>query len=123
MANSINYLTARADFRQVSLQVPITKQRNIDKFDPPDVFEANKKELAGDLVLKARQIDYLVQSLPPPEPEEKQAERLQALENQMAEANEEYVRAVCRARALHKQLRDMLEIMLAGHDTLQYVSK
>jgi mediator of RNA polymerase II transcription subunit 21 len=73
---------------------------------------ANKKELAGDLALKARQIDYLIQSLPPPEPEEKQvctaltpctpltipqAERLQALENQMAEANEEYVRAVRRA--------------------------
>lgn len=34
---------------------------------------ANKKELAGDLALKARQVDYLIQSLPPPEPEEKQA--------------------------------------------------
>jgi len=80
---------------------------------------ANKKELAGDLALKARQIDYLLQSLPPPEPEEKQvgicvdalhitynpqAERLQALENQMAEANEEYVRAVRRASEYHISL-------------------
>lgn len=39
MANSINYLATRADFKQVSPQVPITKQRNPDKFDPPDVFE------------------------------------------------------------------------------------
>ena len=39
MANSINYLTTRANFTQVSPQVPITKQRNPDKFDPPDVFE------------------------------------------------------------------------------------
>jgi mediator of RNA polymerase II transcription subunit 21 len=39
MANSINYLTTRADFKQVSPQVPITKQRNPEKFDPPDVFE------------------------------------------------------------------------------------
>lgn len=88
----------------------------LDELEPPKRFRvrvANKKELAGDLVLKARQIDYLIQSLPPPEPEEKQAsaffdalytaltitqaERLQALENQMAEANEEYVRAVRRA--------------------------
>ena len=80
---------------------------------------ANKKELAGDLALKARQIDYLVQSLPPPEPEEKQvgftptyyvplttsqAERLQVLEDQMAEANEEYVRAVRRASECHDPL-------------------
>jgi hypothetical protein len=57
----------------------------------------------------------------------------------MAEANEEYARAVRRASkyrdtfliprnlqiigALHKQLRDMLDIMLAEHDMLQYVSK
>jgi len=39
MANSINYLTTRANFTQVSSQVPITKQRNPDKFDAPDVFE------------------------------------------------------------------------------------
>ncbi|KAF9792625.1 hypothetical protein BJ322DRAFT_60954 [Thelephora terrestris] len=123
MANSINYLTTRADFTQVSPQVPITKQRNPDKVDAPDVFEANKKELARDLALKARQVDYLIQSLPPPEPEEKQAERLQSLEKQMTEANEEYVRAVRRARALHKQLRDMLDIMLTEHNMLQYVSK
>lgn len=39
MANSINYLTTKANFTQVSPQVPITKQRNPDKLDPPDVFE------------------------------------------------------------------------------------
>ena len=39
MANSIKYLTTRVDFRQVSPQVPITKQRKPDQFDPPDVFE------------------------------------------------------------------------------------
>ena len=46
-----------------------------DVLEPPTrlrVRAANKKELAGDLALKARQIDYLIQSLPPPEPEEKQ---------------------------------------------------
>ena len=39
MANSIAYLTSKANFAQVSPDVPITKQRNPEKVDPPDVFE------------------------------------------------------------------------------------
>jgi len=33
---------------------------------------ANKKELVADLIVKAKQIEYLVNSLPEPEPEEDQ---------------------------------------------------
>ena len=33
---------------------------------------ANKKELVTDLIVKAKQIDFLIQSLPEPDPEEKQ---------------------------------------------------
>ena len=33
---------------------------------------ANKRELVNDLIVKAKQIDYLIQSLPEPEPEEVQ---------------------------------------------------
>jgi hypothetical protein len=39
MSNSIAYLTSRANFLQVSPEIPITKQRNPEKVDPPDVFE------------------------------------------------------------------------------------
>jgi len=92
MSRSIAYLTSRVNFVQVSEEVPVTKQRNPDKVDPPDVFEgeftifplirssltqtgakkANKKELVDDLMVKAKQIEYLIQSLPTPEPEEVQ---------------------------------------------------
>ena len=39
MSRSIAYLTSRVNFVQVSEEVPVTKQRNPDKVDPPDVFE------------------------------------------------------------------------------------
>lgn len=63
--------------------------------------------------MKAKQIEVLIQSLPVPEPEEQQvprtlkcvtlwfsplqANRLQALENGITEANQEYTQAVDRA--------------------------
>lgn len=173
MSSSIGYLTSRSTFLQVSPEIPITKSRNPDKFDPPEVFEgepvypcsgsrpllpalvpfptgilslfrssryhsamlltwpvatrfylANKRELVDDLIVKAKQIEVLIQSLPVPEPEETQASlgssfpfllitryhaprallfvsvqahRLEALETAMTEANEEYLRAVDRA--------------------------
>lgn len=39
MSNTIAYLTSRSNFVQVSPEVPITKQRNPEKYDAPDVFE------------------------------------------------------------------------------------
>lgn len=116
MSSSIAYLTTRSTFLQVSEQIPITKQRNPDKFDPPDVFEANKKELVDDLIMKAKQIEVLIQSLPVPEPEEQQANRLQALENGITEANQEYTQAVDRAKNLHSQFSELLRTMLDSAD-------
>ena len=71
--------------------------------------------MVTDLVTKAKQIEYLINSLPEPEPEEiqvnscsallkillstiynVQALRLKALEDEMTIANEEYMRAVNR---------------------------
>jgi hypothetical protein len=39
MSSTIAYLTARSTFLQVSEEIPITKTRNPDKYDPPEVFE------------------------------------------------------------------------------------
>jgi len=116
MSNSIAYLTSRANFLQVSPEIPITKQRNPEKVDPPDVFEANKKELATDLIVKAKQVEYLIQSLPEPEAEEDQAKRLETLEREMGQANDDYLQAVNRAKALHGQITEMLNIMLSEND-------
>lgn len=61
---------------------------------------ANKKELVGDLVSKAKQIELLIQSMPVPESEESQVLNLQKLEEEMQQANEEYIAALDRASGL-----------------------
>ncbi|KAJ7645355.1 hypothetical protein B0H17DRAFT_959561 [Mycena rosella] len=122
LSRTIAYLTSRANFVQVSADVPITKQRNPDKFDSPEVFErtaihANKKELVTDLIVKAKQVEYLIKSLPEPEPEEDQAKRLQALDDEMTIANDEYLQAVQRSKDLHAQITHVLRLMLEETDT------
>ncbi|KZS90222.1 hypothetical protein SISNIDRAFT_444091 [Sistotremastrum niveocremeum HHB9708] len=112
MSSSIAYLCAKADFKQVSEHIPLTRTRPPEKVDPPDVFEANKKEMVGDLMRKTRQIHILIQSLPVPEPESEQAARLESLENEMTTANREYKEAVARAKNLHAQITSVLEQML-----------
>ncbi|KAK0448436.1 uncharacterized protein EV420DRAFT_1275684 [Desarmillaria tabescens] len=126
MSNSIAYLTTRANFLQVSTLVPVTKSRNPEKYDPEDVFEANKKELVTDLMAKAKQVEYLIQSLPQPEEEEEQVRgaamslflthRLQQLEEEMTVANTEYIAALKRTKNLHAQVADLLRTMLSEHD-------
>ncbi|KAK0199498.1 hypothetical protein DFS33DRAFT_1268467 [Desarmillaria ectypa] len=116
MSNSIAYLTTRANFLQVSSQVPVSKSRNPEKYDPEDVFEANKKELVTDLMAKAKQVEYLIQSLPQPEEEEEQAKRLQQLEEEMAVANTEYIAALKRTKNLHSQVAELLRTLLSEHD-------
>ncbi|KAF5360084.1 hypothetical protein D9758_007574 [Tetrapyrgos nigripes] len=141
MSNSIAYLTSRANFLEISPEIPVTKQRNPEKYDTPEVFEGvfvvawmrygtplvdmltslhdseNKKELVTDLVRKAKQIEYLISSLPEPESEEEQAGRLQSLEEEMQAANVQYIAAVNRAKTLHAQISDLLHTMLTEVDT------
>ncbi|KIY72724.1 hypothetical protein CYLTODRAFT_417722 [Cylindrobasidium torrendii FP15055 ss-10] len=116
MSKSLTHLTTRADFMQISPLIPVTKHRNPEKVDAPDVFEENKKELVRDLVAKAKQIEYLIQSLPVPEPEEDQAKRLQTLEAEMTEVNAEYIKALDRTKRLHIQVSELLRNMLKESD-------
>jgi len=112
MSASITYLCAKTNFEQVSEAIPITKQRNAEKYDPPDLFDANKKELVADLVTKAKQVETLIRSLPVPEAEETQVLRLDQLESEMQQVNEEYTAALNRAKDLHAQVSEVLREML-----------
>ncbi|KAK7051717.1 hypothetical protein R3P38DRAFT_3386509 [Favolaschia claudopus] len=113
MSATLAHLTSRANFVQLDgSEIPITKQRNPEKCDQPEAFEANKKELVTDLIVKAKQVEYLIQSLPEPEPEEGQEKRLKALDDETTLANEEYIQAVARSKDLHEQISGVLRLML-----------
>jgi mediator of RNA polymerase II transcription subunit 21 len=115
MTSSLQYLTTRTNFLQISEAIPVTKQRNPDKYDPQDVFEGNQRELVEDLIMKAKQVEYLIDSLPVPEPEDQQALRLQTLQHEMEEANEQYRKALDRAKRLHAHISEVLQKMLANN--------
>ncbi|KDQ17609.1 hypothetical protein BOTBODRAFT_105683, partial [Botryobasidium botryosum FD-172 SS1] len=51
----------------------------------------------NDLVRKAKQAEYLIESLPGPDPEEEKARRLDELETTMEKADSEYIKALDRA--------------------------
>ncbi|KAF8588527.1 hypothetical protein K439DRAFT_1538514 [Ramaria rubella] len=117
MSSTVVYLHTRTSFKQVSDEIPITRQRNPDKHDPPDVFEANQKELVTDLVRKAKEIEYLIEALPVPEAEEVQSSRLEQLEKEMQAANEDYKVALERARKLHAHISELLQQMLSDGES------
>lgn len=48
MSSSIAYLTSRSTFLQVSQEIPVTKFRNADKYDQPDVLEGRARVLRLD---------------------------------------------------------------------------
>jgi len=56
---------------------------------------ANRKELVGDFLRKAKQLEYLIDSLPsPPEENEDKDQDLVELEKEMQGANKEYLDAL-----------------------------
>ncbi|KAK0435935.1 uncharacterized protein EV420DRAFT_1235449, partial [Desarmillaria tabescens] len=61
-----------SNFLQVSTAVPVTKSRNPEKYDVTEIFEGNNWELVTDLMAKAKQVKYLIRSLPQPEERENQ---------------------------------------------------
>ncbi|KAG1789335.1 hypothetical protein EV424DRAFT_1476371 [Suillus variegatus] len=80
MSSTITYLTARSTFLQI---------RNPDKYDAPELFEANMHELVQDLI---------------------------HWNNKTQDANEEYIQAVDRAKNLHRKISEFLRTMLDNAD-------
>lgn len=112
MADSIKYLSTASSSVQVNPDIPITKGDSHSV--PAEELEANKKALVDDLMEKASQIGVLIDALPVAEAEEDQVERLQSLEAQLQEANQEYRQALDRTKTVHAQISSLLKNVLDG---------
>ncbi|GAA5995724.1 hypothetical protein JCM5350_008111 [Sporobolomyces pararoseus] len=97
MYSSISYLSRQSNFKQLNENYPVTQ--TIPHADPPDVFEANRKELVTDFLRKAKQLEYLIDSLPSPPSEEalRTEQDLAELEAEVQDANKDYLEALAEA--------------------------
>ncbi|GAA5820111.1 hypothetical protein JCM10212_000446 [Sporobolomyces blumeae] len=66
MSSTLSYLSRKSTFKPLNPNFPATQ--SIPNADPPDVFQANQKELVVDFVRKAKQLEYLIDALPSPPP-------------------------------------------------------
>ncbi|GAA5930157.1 hypothetical protein JCM1841_000479 [Sporobolomyces salmonicolor] len=117
MYSSLSYLSRKANFKQLNQNYPVTQ--TIPNADPDDVFEANRKELVGDFLKKAKQLEYLIEQLPSPVSEEEVATEkdVAALEHEMQQVNQEYLEALQEAEILHSQLSASLQGVLESRTT------
>ncbi|GAA5913312.1 Srb7p [Sporobolomyces salmoneus] len=117
MYSSISYLSRQSNFKQLNENYPVTQ--TIPHADSDDVFEANRKELVSDFLRKAKQLEYLIDSLPsPPSEQELRTEHdLADLEAEAQEANKEYLTALDEAESLQTQLNDSLKAILESSTT------
>lgn len=63
MASSIAYLTSRTDFVQVSADIPITKQRNPDKYDSTEIFQGHARGSRDEMSLMHFLLQRIAKSL------------------------------------------------------------
>ncbi|GAA5887886.1 hypothetical protein JCM16303_007371 [Sporobolomyces ruberrimus] len=113
MSSSISYLSRQSNFKQLNENYPVTQ--SIPNADPEDVFEANRKELVTDLLRKAKQLEYLIDSLPSPtsaQGDPTTDRDLANLETETQAVNQEYLAALSEAESLHTQLSKSLTAVL-----------
>ncbi|GEM09014.1 mediator complex, subunit Med21 protein [Rhodotorula toruloides] len=122
MYSTLGYLSRKASFKQINPDFPVTQA--IQGADPDEVFQANRKELVHDFLLKAKQLEFLISSLPstPPGPAsspegEEDSPEFEALEGEMRRVNGEYLDALGEAESLHAQLQASLAGILETRST------
>ncbi|ORY80735.1 hypothetical protein BCR35DRAFT_352494 [Leucosporidium creatinivorum] len=108
MYSTLSYLTRKASFKQVNDHMPITQ--SIPNAEDPEVFAANQRELVSDFLRKAKQLEYLITSLPTSSAttEQEDEAEFEELEKEMQSVNREYEEALKVAEGLHAEIQSSL---------------
>ncbi|CAO3606982.1 unnamed protein product [Mucor fragilis] len=105
--NSIYYVHEKSGMAELNEGVPVSQPKI--QADEPEVFQENMRELASDLVKKAKEIDALIEVLPGvQQTEEEQINLLKSLEEENRIANEEYEAAVKEMELVKQQINQSL---------------
>ncbi|CAO0799794.1 unnamed protein product [Mucor circinelloides] len=105
--NSIYYVHEKSGMAELNKDIPVAQPKI--QADEPEVFQENMRELASDLVKKAKEIDALIEVLPGvQQTEEEQIDLLKALEEENRIANEEYEAAVKEMELVKQQINQSL---------------
>ncbi|KAL0135013.1 mediator complex, subunit Med21 [Mucor lusitanicus] len=105
--NSIYYVHEKSGMAELNKDIPVAQPKI--QADEPEVFQENMRELASDLVKKAKEIDALIEVLPGvQQTEEEQINLLKSLEEENRIANEEYEAAVKEMELVKQQINQSL---------------
>jgi len=110
MSSSLSYLVRKSNFKPVNPALQVT-QVNINS-DSAEDLEEHTKELALDLVRKAKTIETLIGYLPKPDLQADHVKELSELQSQLEVANREYREGMEIAQLLHKDIENILKATL-----------
>lgn len=117
MRASIHYLNAKHEFAKLGVHRQLKDETH--KPDPPEQFLANQKELARDMVAKAKEIELLISSLPGfDQSEEQQLDRIRALDTQLREVEKRRQKTRQEKEQVTIQLEDMITQIAAKIQTI-----
>ncbi|KAA8906632.1 mediator complex, subunit Med21 [Sphaerosporella brunnea] len=105
--SALRYVSTHHDAEPVGSEARMVDEgRTVDS---PEVFEAAMNELARDLIVKSKQIEYLVTTLPGiGVSEDEQHQRLRYLEERLKEAEAERVASVREKERAREKLEEVI---------------
>lgn len=122
--SAIAYVDRNHDFEPLNSSEPKMSDSQATTIASKEEFDKNVDELTTDIILKTRQIVKLIDSLPGVDvSEEEQLHRIDALQMQLINVEQEKIEAIKRKEELLEQVNDMVKEFTEGIAGSKYESK